>query len=132
MNRERALLWAEDLESGLHRQTRKALHAVDDEGDCFCCLGRLTEAARADGVELQVRVDESHRTSSMGRRRLVWYRGGDQDNYLLPPQAVCEWLGVELNQLRKYASLNDSKRMGFLEIAAVVRADAGLPERVAG
>lgn len=54
--------WVDALRSGEFGQTTGRLGKVDETGEAsYCCLGVLCEIALADGLELDRKVDESHK-----------------------------------------------------------------------
>lgn len=85
MNRERLELWLADLEQPGLKQAQNRLRTSDDS---YCCLGRLCEVARANGLDLGIEA-----VSSEEDGELACYEYDGNRHYA--PAAVIDWLEAE-------------------------------------
>jgi len=141
MLKERAMQWADALESGEFPQCQGTLHQSENTYGRkvgYCCLGVLSELAHREGVVEKWEKDgftyygDSTAMESNLSNELVSSSG--------LTKAVREWSGMQSddgsrktiidgngpgNNLYPYAlmSLNDSQGKSFVEIAAVIRAE---------
>ena len=126
MKPEIAELWATELETGRHEQTKEVLN----DGTGKCCLGVLCELAIQAGVPIGVyEVWHEFRDGSASMVKAY-----DTES-TIPPMEVLKWAGFQLERNLNQANgtftydtgdranlafLNDNG-MTFTEIAAVIR-----------
>jgi hypothetical protein len=113
---DRVRRWVQALESGEFRECRDRFTTRDADGELHDAVGVLITLAMRDGVELQVEWDEL----------LGCARYGDEPDWVLPPEPVCEWIGLDAWGLERYVGLSNDG-VSFWGIAALIREDFGLP-----
>lgn len=110
-NTDNILKWVHDLETTDEPQTQGKLF----DGTGYCCLGRLCKVA---GLEFK--------QDSEGD----WYVDGEEGEceLLAPEYVVVSFLGLDayIFDQNRYATMNDTDRLSFKEIAANIRCDLGL------
>jgi len=123
MNKERALKWADALESGEYEQGTGTLRA----GDQYCCLGVLCDLYHRETGDGRW---AAHLNSAVNLYTFIT-DGSSASGY--DPQKVRNWIdpdresrdGFIQGQLTakqgRFANLNDNKAMSFKEIAAIIR-----------
>lgn len=111
MNKEVAQKWVDALRSGRYEQTDATLTRLSEDGNTHCCLGVLCELAVEDGVPI---------TISGNKARHYDGRSG------MPPEPVYDWSGLDRNKTEKYASMNDTDKASFDEIASAIENDNNL------
>lgn len=88
MNKEIAMKWADELESGRWKQGKGALNTADKR---HCCLGVLCEMAVAAGVRVKKRKATKAQLESDSL-------AGDYRSYAgalsTPPASVVRWAGM--------------------------------------
>jgi hypothetical protein len=130
MNRKNLLKWIEELETTDKKQGRYYLHRIEQDGsESFCCLGILTEVAKADGVPMELKVHEYGASIPTFPKAYIIYNERGE----LPNEAVLNWLGLDrfstISAKRKpdhtiparVDMLNDEEGLTFKEIAACLR-----------
>lgn len=103
MNENVRYAWATALESGRYKQGRGALNR---DGAC-CVLGVLCELAASAGV--------------VQRTEARWDYIKYDDNVAHLPESVRIWAGIELREPEKLMKYNDQDKLGFGELANIVR-----------
>jgi hypothetical protein len=83
MNPEVKAAWVEALRSGDYGQAQGVLHEVTT--DTYCCLGVLCDIAIKQGVEIEVRDQETSHDGTV-----TWYDGSFQ----MPPSKVDNWASI--------------------------------------
>lgn len=112
MNKEIAQKWVDALRSGKYEQTVATLTRLSEDGNTHCCLGILCELAVEDGVPITV--------SNSANFRYYDEASG------MPPGPVYDWSGLDRNKTEKYASMNDTDKASFDEIASAIENDNNL------
>lgn len=115
-------LWCDDLENGNHLQDRGLLCDITNpEKPKYCCLGRLSELAIQNGV--QIKKEEIRDNPEINGESYVLYNGRSA----VLPQAVKNWAHFKTDNgllgdqfARSLAGLND-EGMPFPEIAKLIR-----------
>ena len=102
------------LRSGEYKQGRNVLKKIDRDGVTrHCCLGVLTE----------LYVDTKHVKEGWKKprrilddRRVQVYPYGRQKDWDMPKKAIRNWAGIDAEQTRHLAGMNDKGR-SFKQIA---------------
>jgi hypothetical protein len=109
--------WADALESGEYKQGYGHLN----KGGSFCCLGVLTDLVIKEHPELC-------KSWKMDDDGFLSIRDEQSDEYYFFPKSFCSVTGLQSITGRingsTLARMNDGQRLGFREIAAVIRSNA--------
>lgn len=90
-------LWLDALASGEYEKGKHALRV----GDNYCCLGVLCELARTEGV-----VERSGRLKG-GQSGYRASGSKDKPDYMVLPDAVSKWAGLEDHNPASITIVND-------------------------
>lgn len=112
---DRVRLWVEDLRKA-KKQVRGRLFGIDTiNKEGYCCLGRMCVVYKKE-----TKLGKWTKQSISYDRFFSIGRENDSD---MPPNEVVNWFGISKFNINKYATMNDTQRLSFKDIAAQVEAD---------
>lgn len=106
-NKKRITKWVNALESGRWNQGRYYLG--DSKTNEYCCLGVACEVGIENGIKIKCNIEPS---------LMISYNKETE----IPPEEICEWLGIDSMKLQSYGKRND-RGASFKDIAKQIRRD---------